>query len=91
MEFQFDSLSAFFWMTTEGRVHGPYVWAAYAITFGGIIGIALHLVFSQKRFFKAQAAILRREFTTTHSAERDSSADLSTSMRRDAQNDELDD
>ncbi len=88
MEFQFDSLSAFFWMTTEGRVHGPYVWAAYVITLGGIVGIALHLVFSRKRFFKAQAAILRRESKTTDSAER--VADLSTSMRRDTQSDELD-
>ncbi|MFL0799262.1 MAG: heme exporter protein CcmD [Agarilytica sp.] len=88
MAFQFDSLSAFFWMTTEGRIHGPYVWAAYVITFGGIAGIALHLVFSQKRFFKTLAAISRRELKTTDSAE--CVADLSTSVRRDIRNDEQD-
>lgn len=60
MEFQFDSLSDFFWMAVEGRVHGPYVWAAYAITFGGVTAIALNVKLARKRFFKTQAALLRR-------------------------------
>ncbi len=90
MEFQFDSLSAFFWMATEGRVHGPYVWAAYAITLGGITAIALHLHFSRKRFFKIQAAMLRRNPKVTDSAEANSAADLSQSTRREVQNDEPD-
>lgn len=60
MQFQFESLSDFFWMTIEGRVHGPYVWAAYAITLGGIGAIAANLRIARNSFFKKHAAILRR-------------------------------
>ncbi len=60
MQFQFEGLSDFFWMTIEGRVHGPYVWAAYAITLGGIAAIGLNLRIARNSFFKKHAAILRR-------------------------------
>ncbi len=66
MEFQFDSLSAFFWMVTNGKAHGPYVWGAYFITFAGIIGIAMNLRLARKRFFKHQAAILKRNLHNQH-------------------------
>lgn len=36
-QFQFESLEAFFIM----KGHGTYVWAAYAITFTGIIALVL--------------------------------------------------
>ncbi|MFL0809287.1 MAG: heme exporter protein CcmD [Agarilytica sp.] len=47
-------------MAVDGRVHGPYVWAAYVITLGGIAAIALNVKFARKRFLKRQAALLRR-------------------------------
>lgn len=60
MEFQFQSLSDFFWMTIEGRVHGPYVWSAYLITLGGVAAIGLNLRLARNSFFKRHASILRR-------------------------------
>ena len=60
MTFQFDSLMAFLLMEIDGRVHGPYVWAAYVITLGGIAGIVFNLRIARRRFIKQQAALLRR-------------------------------
>ncbi len=65
MSFQFDSLMAFLLMEIDGRVHGPYVWAAYLITLGGIGGIVLNLRLARKRFIKQQAALLRRRAPQT--------------------------
>ena len=60
MSFQFDSLMAFVMMEIDGRVHGPYVWGAYAITLLGIAAIVLNLRLARRRFIKQQAALLRR-------------------------------
>ncbi len=57
MTFQFESLSALFWM--EG--HGPYVWAAYLITLSGICGLVLNFFRSRKNFFRFQASIQKRQ------------------------------
>jgi len=57
VEFQFESVSAFLWM--EG--HGPYVWAAYFITFSGLCALALKVKFDRKNFYRIQASIVRRK------------------------------
>lgn len=33
LSFQFDSMAEFWVMSSNGSDHGPYVWAAYAISF----------------------------------------------------------
>lgn len=60
MTFQFASISHFFWM--EG--HGPYVWAAYGITFLGLCALALKARLDSKNFYKTQASIAKRANTS---------------------------
>lgn len=56
LSFQFESLSAFFWM----KGHGPYVWAAYAITLGTMGGLALFAWKARKNFYTTQKTIALR-------------------------------
>ncbi len=53
---QFDSIADLFWM--EG--HGPYVWAAYGITFLAIFGLIFSIFMARKNFFATQRSIAKR-------------------------------
>lgn len=64
MTFQFATMSDFFWM--EG--HGPYVWAAYGITFLGLCGLALKARLDRQNFYTTQASIAKRA-NTSHAAQ----------------------
>jgi len=57
LSFQFSSVAELMWM--EG--HGPYVWAAYAITIVGICALGLKVRRMRKNFFRIQASIARRQ------------------------------
>lgn len=48
MQFQFDSLAAFWAM----GIHGPYVWGAYGITFACLTGLLIASVMQKKRLIK---------------------------------------
>ena len=48
MKFQFESLAGFIAMNG----HGPYVWAAYAITFAVLIFLLVSPVLQKKAFVK---------------------------------------
>jgi heme exporter protein D len=50
MKFQFDSLADFIAMNG----HGPFVWAAYAITLAALIFLVVSPVLQKKAFFKQQ-------------------------------------
>jgi heme exporter protein D len=50
MKFQFESFADF--MTMSG--HGPYVWAAYAITFAGLIFLLVNPLLQKKALLKQQ-------------------------------------
>ena len=56
MTFQFDSVSAFFWMNG----HGPYVWAAYAISLSAIVALVMFVCVAHKNFVRTQRSILER-------------------------------
>lgn len=50
MQFQFDSIAAFFAMNG----HGPYVWACYAITFAILLALVIAPLVQKKSFLKQQ-------------------------------------
>lgn len=50
MKFQFESIADFIAMNG----HGPYVWAAYAITFAVLIFLLVSPVLQKKAFVKQQ-------------------------------------
>ncbi len=50
MKFQFESFADFIAMNN----HGPYVWAAYGITFVALAYLLVSPVLQQKAFFKQQ-------------------------------------
>ncbi len=50
MKFQFDTFADF--MAMNG--HGPFVWAAYAITFGALMYLLLSPVLQKKAFIRQQ-------------------------------------
>lgn len=54
---QFDSFREFLVMGG----HGPYVWAAYAITLAVLLGLVVSARQQRRRFFRQQAARLKRE------------------------------
>ena len=56
LEFQFDSLQAL--LAMDG--HGPYVWAAYGITFFALGALVWTSYSARKRFLSQQSAILSR-------------------------------
>lgn len=53
MNFQFDTLAEFIAMNG----HGPYVWAAYAITFAALIYLLASPVLQKRSFIKQQKKI----------------------------------
>ena len=53
MNFQFDSFADFVAMNG----HGPYVWAAYAITFTALIYLLVSPVLQRRAFIKQQKKI----------------------------------
>lgn len=55
--FQFQSVAEFLWM--EG--HGPYVWAAYAITATGLLAMTIKVRIDRQNFYKTQASIIQRQ------------------------------
>lgn len=56
MTFHFESLADFMHMSG----HGPYVWAAYGITFAAIVGLVMTITFARKNFFAQQRSIAQR-------------------------------
>ena len=48
MKFQFDSLEAFIAMNG----HGPFVWAAYAITLSVVGFLIVHPILQKRKFLK---------------------------------------
>ncbi len=50
MKFQFTDFAAF--MSMQG--HGPYVWAAYGITFIAIVYLVIAPIMEARAFFKQQ-------------------------------------
>lgn len=50
MKFQFDNLADFIAMNG----HGPFVWAAYAVTLAALIFLVVSPVLQKKAFFKQQ-------------------------------------
>ena len=50
MKFQFESIADFIAMNG----HGPYVWAAYAITFAVLIYLLISPLLQKKSFIKQQ-------------------------------------
>ena len=56
-EFQFASLAEFWHMAG----HGPYVWAAYALTFIGLSGLILQARLERKQIIKHIHLISLRE------------------------------
>jgi heme exporter protein D len=60
MNFQFDSVSAFF----EMNGHGGYVWAAYAITYTVLIYLAISPLLQKKAFLRQQKKIVLLQNTT---------------------------
>ncbi len=50
MKFQFETLADF--ITMSG--HGPFVWAAYGITFGALFFLLFSPVVQKKAFIKQQ-------------------------------------
>lgn len=61
MKFQFESLTDLFGMSG----HGPYVWAAYGITFSAILLLLLAFWLARKNFFKQQLSIAKRASQNT--------------------------
>ena len=53
MKFQFESLADFIAMNG----HGPFVWAAYAITLAALIFLVVSPVLQRKAFFKQQEKV----------------------------------
>lgn len=50
MKFQFETVADFIAMNG----HGPYVWAAYAITFASLVFLVVSPVLQRKAFFRQQ-------------------------------------
>lgn len=50
MQFQFDSFASF--MTMNG--HGPYVWAAYGISFAVLLYLLVSPILQRRQFVRAQ-------------------------------------
>lgn len=57
MEFQFESLQAFFWM----KGHGPYVWACYGISLAAFVLLAVVPGQQRKQLFKLLRANKARQ------------------------------
>lgn len=57
MPFYFDSLRELFLM--DG--HGPYVWAAFLITWITLIYLLVSPILSHRRYLRRQQQLLRRE------------------------------
>ncbi|MFV8783319.1 heme exporter protein CcmD [Microbulbifer sp. SA54] len=57
MQFQFDSLSAFFAMNG----HGPYVWAAYFVAAAVLVALAVTPALRQRRMAREFSRQLRLE------------------------------
>lgn len=56
MNFQFESLRDFALMNG----HGPYVWAAYGISFAVLIYLVIAPLWRQRRFIRQHRARLRK-------------------------------
>lgn len=59
LSFQFASMAEFF--TMNG--HGPYVWAAYALTVSGLLYLVLKPWQRQRQFKAEQQMILKQTVT----------------------------
>ncbi|WP_096086535.1 heme exporter protein CcmD [Agaribacterium haliotis] len=57
LEFQFASLADF--MSMKG--HGPYVWAAYALTFAGLAALVVQVRLAKKSLRKKIQILRLRE------------------------------
>jgi heme exporter protein D len=65
MKFQFESFADFIAMNG----HGPYVWAAYAITFAVLIYLLVSPLLQKKTFIKQQQKIQKLAQTNPTTAQ----------------------
>lgn len=65
MKFQFESIADFIAMNG----HGPYVWAAYAITFAVLIYLLVSPLLQKKTFIKQQQKIQKLAQTNPATAQ----------------------
>ena len=65
MKFQFESFADFIAMNG----HGPYVWAAYAITFAVLIYLLISPLLQKKSFIKQQQKLQKLAQTNPATAQ----------------------